>query len=230
MILMARGQNEVVIIEHLGRHVQNSLRATIKAPSLTRQLLLLSDLLVYLLVLNNNFFLTWASSLDIVFNSGAFAYSSSNMLQENDRDKGGEITMAKKVLLDNVDIMKTHPPACCTNLLSSKSRLGSLWVLCPNWNNDRYKVTTIHSFILELPFFNLNRSRFLSVVGVSFRQYIPVHLQHKILDQLAKQNNHKLLWERSKKKLQPLRLLHRAATRQLLVQLYWECGFPEKEN
>ena len=43
MILMARGQNEVVIIEHLGRHVQNSLRATIKAPSLARQLLL-SDL------------------------------------------------------------------------------------------------------------------------------------------------------------------------------------------
>ena len=75
-------------------------------------------------------------------------------------------------------------------------------------------------FILELPFFNLNRSRFLSVVGVSFRQYIPVHLQHKILDQLAKQNNHKLLWERSKKKLQPLRLLHHAATWQLLVQLY----------
>ena len=58
MILMARGQNEVVIIEHLGRHVQNSLRATVKAPSLTRQLLLLSDLLVYLLVLTNNFFLT----------------------------------------------------------------------------------------------------------------------------------------------------------------------------
>ena len=58
MILMARGQNEVVIIEHLGRHVQNSLRATVKAPGLTRQLLLLSDLLVYLLVLNNNFFLT----------------------------------------------------------------------------------------------------------------------------------------------------------------------------
>ena len=46
-------------------------------------------------------------------------------------------------------------------------------------------------FILELPFFNLNRSRFLSVVGVSFRQYIPVHLQHKILDRLwwGKQNN-----------------------------------------
>ena len=85
-------------------------------------------------------------------------------------------------------------------------------------------------FILELPFLNLNRSRFLSVVGVSFRQYIPVHLQHKILDQLAKQNNHKLLWERSKKKLQPLRLLHHAATWQLLVQLYWECGFPEREN
>ena len=56
-------------------------------------------------------------------------------------------------------------------------------------------------FILELPFFNLNRSRFLSVVGVSFRQYIPVHLQHKILDQLwwAKQNNHKLLWAKQKK-------------------------------
>ena len=58
MILMARGQNEVVIIEHLGSNVQNSLRATIKAPSLARQLLQLSDLLVYLLVLNNNFFLT----------------------------------------------------------------------------------------------------------------------------------------------------------------------------
>ena len=57
-------------------------------------------------------------------------------------------------------------------------------------------------FILELPFFNLNRSRFLSVVGVSFRQYIPVHLQHKILDQLwwAKQNNHKLLWAKQKSK------------------------------
>ena len=79
MILMARGQNEVVIIEHLGRHVQNSLRATIKAPSLARHLLL-SDPLVYVLVLPNNFFLTWARSLDIVFNSGAFAYSSSNML------------------------------------------------------------------------------------------------------------------------------------------------------
>ena len=39
MILMARGQNEVVIIEHLGRHVQNPLRATVKAPSLTHQLL-----------------------------------------------------------------------------------------------------------------------------------------------------------------------------------------------
>ena len=146
MILMARGQNEVVIIEHLGRHVQNSLCATIRAPSLTWQLLLLSDILVYLLVLTNNFFLTWASSLDIVFNSGAFAYSSSNMLQENDQDKGGENTMAKKVFLDNVYILKTHPPACCVNFLSSKSRLGSLWVLWPNWNNDRYNVTTRHSF------------------------------------------------------------------------------------
>ena len=47
-------------------------------------------------------------------------------------------------------------------------------------------------YILELPFSNLSRSRLLSVVGVSFCQYIPVHLQHKILDQLwwAKQNNH----------------------------------------
>ena len=70
----------MVIIEHLSSHVQNPLHATIKAPSLARQLLL-SDLLVYLLVLTNNFFLTWASSLDIVFNSGAFAYSSSNMLR-----------------------------------------------------------------------------------------------------------------------------------------------------
>ena len=54
---MAGGQNEVVIIEDLGSHVQNPLCATIKAPGLARQLLLLSDLLVYLLLLNNNFFL-----------------------------------------------------------------------------------------------------------------------------------------------------------------------------
>ena len=46
-----------VIIEDLGSHVQNPLCATIKAPGLARQLLLLSDLLVYLLLLNNNFFL-----------------------------------------------------------------------------------------------------------------------------------------------------------------------------
>ena len=87
-----------MIIEHLSSDVQNPLRATIKAPRLARQLLILSDVLVYLLVLTNNFFLTWASSLDIVFNSGAFAYSSSNILQENDRDEGVENTMAKKVI------------------------------------------------------------------------------------------------------------------------------------
>ena len=97
----ARGQNEVVIIAHLSNHVQIPLCATIKTSSLARQLLLI-DPLVYILVLTNNFCLTWASSLDIVFNSGAFAYSSSNMLQENDQDKGGENTMAKKVLLDKV--------------------------------------------------------------------------------------------------------------------------------
>ena len=181
---MARGQNEVVIIEDLGSHVQNPLCATIKAPGLARQLLLLSDLLVYLLLLNNNFFLAWASSLDIVFNRGAFAYSSSNMLQENDRDKWDENTMAKKAILDKVYILKPHPPACRANFLSSKSRLGSLWVLCPNWNKTATRSLQDILLILELPFFNLNRSRFLSVVGVSFRQYIPVHLQHKILDQL----------------------------------------------
>ena len=60
--------------------------------------------------------------------------------------KGVENIVAKKVLLNNVDILKTHPPACCANFLSSKSRLGSLWVLCPNWNNDRYKINTRHSF------------------------------------------------------------------------------------
>ena len=92
----------MVIIELFSSHVQNPLRATIKTSSPARQLPLLSDLIVYLLVLNNDFFLTWASSLDIVFNSGAFAYSSSNMLQENDQDGGGENTMAKKALLDKV--------------------------------------------------------------------------------------------------------------------------------
>ena len=150
---MAGGQNEVVIIEDLGSHVQNPLCATIKAPGLARQLLLLSDLLVYLLLLNNNFFLAWASSLDIVFNRGAFAYSSSNMLQENDRDKWDENTMAKKAILDKVYILKPHPPACRANFLSSKSRLGSLWVSCPNWNNNHCKVTTRHSFHSGVAFF-----------------------------------------------------------------------------
>ena len=150
---MAGGQNEVVIIEDLGSHVQNPLCATIKAPGLARQLLLLSDLLVYLLLLNNNFFLAWASSLDIVFNRGAFAYSSSNMLQENDRDKWDENTMAKKAILDKVYILKPHPPACRANFLSSKSRLGSLWVSCPNWNNNHCKVTTRHSFHSWVAFF-----------------------------------------------------------------------------
>ena len=51
--------------------------------------------------------MTWASSFDIVFNSGAFAYSSSNMLQENDQDKGGENTMAKKALLDKAYILES---------------------------------------------------------------------------------------------------------------------------
>ena len=60
--------------------------------------------------------------------------------------KGVENIVAKKVLLNNVNILKTHPPACCANFLSSKSRLGSLWVLWPNWNNDRFEVTTRHSF------------------------------------------------------------------------------------
>ena len=172
------------MIEHLSSQVQNPLRETIKAPSLARQLFLLNDLLVYLLVLTNNFFLTEASSLDIVFNSSAFAYSSFNMLQENDRDKGDENTMAKEALLDNVFILKIHPPACCDNFLSSKSRLGSRWVLCPNWNNVRYKVTWRHSFHSGDAIFNLNRTQFLSVVGVSFCQYIPVNLQHKVLNQL----------------------------------------------
>ena len=115
--------------------------------------------------------------------------------------KGVENTEAKKVLLENVIFRKLTLQRAAQTSYRPRADSGLY-----GFRVQTETITIARSlrdilFILELPFLNLNRSRFLSVVGVSFRQYIPVHLQHKILDKLwwAKQNNHKLLWERSKK-------------------------------
>ena len=115
--------------------------------------------------------------------------------------KGVENTEAKKVLLENVIFRKLTLQRAAQTSYRPRADSG-LYGFCVQTETMTVSKSLLDIlFILELPFFNLNRSRFLSVVGVSFRQYIPVHLQHKILDQLAKQNNHKLLWERSKKKV-----------------------------
>ena len=129
-----------------------------------------------------------------------------------------------------VHILKSHPPACCANFLSSKSRLGSLWVLWPNWNNDRFKVTTRHSFHSWVAIFYtwivrgswvwwVYPSVSISQFTCSTRYWINCSGQSEIIINFCG----------SKKKLQPLSLLHHAATLQLLVQLYWEYGFPERE-
>ena len=93
------------------------------------------------------------------------------MLQENDRDKEGENNMAEQVLLDNMFIFwkLTLQRAAQT---SYRPRADS--GLCGFCDQTEIMTVTMSLldilFILELPFFNLNRSRFLSVVGVSFRQ------------------------------------------------------------
>ena len=92
------------------------------------------------------------------------------MLQENDQDKGVENTVAKKVLLENVIFRKLTLQRAAQTSYRPRADSG-LYGFC-----DQTEIMTVTMslldilFILELPFFNLNRSRFLSVVGVSFRQ------------------------------------------------------------